>query len=312
MKIHPNLPDHEYHATQRISASLLKRVHNDGPAQASAYLDGYRPISAEARDVGTWTHCAVLEPERFDAEFARAFNPDSVSTEGMIEDSTAALKQACKDRDLPVSGTKAALTDRIREADPSAQFASEAAEKAASQYGLETAGRAWIPCATYDQILAMRDAVRAHEYAGALLSAVDRTEFSIIGEDRKCRVDAMTGRMLWDLKTHRGGYSLDKTIWNTGLDIQAAWYVDMCEAAGLDVEQRFAFVFVDKREPHTVGVRVLDEEALRYGRARYEKALATWRDWCENHRTQRITHGDGVALSPAPGWVRASVSLSDF
>lgn len=315
MKLHPNLPDHEYHALPEISASLLKRVHCDGPAEASAYLQGYRPISQDVADIGTWTHLAVLEPERFASEYARAFDPESVEIpDGAIEDSGAALKEACKARDLPVSGTKPALMERIREADPDAIFAAEAHERAAQQYGMDTRGRTWIPCSQYDQVVAMRDAVRAHDAGRRLLDAMTDAELTCrIEGDRRCRIDMVVGgTVIGDLKTTRDASAFAREVWSRAYDIQGAWYVDTARACGIDAEERFPFLVVDKRAPHTVGVYWLDEEALRYGRARYRAALDTWKRWCDSHEALRASEGHGNSVVNVPGWVRHSTVISDF
>lgn len=312
--IHRDIPDHEYHAWPEISASLLKRVHLDGPAEASAYLMGHRPISQEAADLGTWTHCAVLEPNRYAAEYARAFDSSDVSTEGMIEDSSAALKEACRARGLKVSGTKAELTERIREADPTAEFASEAADVAMHRYASATAGRAWIPCAQFDQIEAMRDAIRANDHGRAILDAMTDAELSCrIEGKRKCRLDMVIGgTVAGDLKTTRDASAFDQEVWRRAYDIQGAWYVDTGRMSGLDLEERFCFLVVDKREPHTVGVRWLDAEALRYGRARYRAALDTWRRWVDEHESLRLSQGHGNVAVSVPGWVRHQTTINDF
>lgn len=69
MKIIPNLPNAEYHAHSAVSKSLLDKIARS-PLHARAYLDGTRDEPTAAMQFGTALHTAVLEPERFAAEYA--------------------------------------------------------------------------------------------------------------------------------------------------------------------------------------------------------------------------------------------------
>lgn len=69
MRIEPNLPSADYHAHPAISKSLLDKVAKS-PLHAKAYLDGAVEPPTAAMQFGTALHTAVLEPDRYAAEYA--------------------------------------------------------------------------------------------------------------------------------------------------------------------------------------------------------------------------------------------------
>ena len=66
--IDPAMPAEQYHATDAVSASLLKQIAKS-PAHAKAYLSQQQEPTA-AMLFGTAFHCAVLEYEKFTQQYA--------------------------------------------------------------------------------------------------------------------------------------------------------------------------------------------------------------------------------------------------
>ena len=76
-----SMPAAQYHATDAVSASLLKQIAKS-PAHAKAYLQQQQEPTA-AMLFGTAFHTCVLESERFDNEYA-VFEGDKRTKEGKV------------------------------------------------------------------------------------------------------------------------------------------------------------------------------------------------------------------------------------
>jgi exodeoxyribonuclease VIII len=106
-------------------------------------------------------------------------------------------------------------------------------------------------------------------------------ELSVFTEDRKCRLDCYNGKFIFDLKTciDASPHGFSKQIYNYGYHIQAAWYLDTCALAGLDVNA-FILIAIEKTAPYAVGIYQIGEESLKLGRYQYQKALEKFKE-CE-------------------------------
>lgn len=69
MKVVPYMPSAEYHSHPAVSKSLLDKIARS-PLHARAYMDGQRDEPTASMTFGTALHTAVLEPDRFAAEYA--------------------------------------------------------------------------------------------------------------------------------------------------------------------------------------------------------------------------------------------------
>ncbi len=65
-----------------------------------------------------------------------------------------------------------------------------------------------------------------------------------------------------------------RSTWRYGYHRQAAFYLDGCKAAGLDV-RRFVFLAIEKDAPHLVAAYELDAMDVELGRTAYRRDLAT-------------------------------------
>lgn len=75
-----DMPSADYHAHPAVSKSVLDKIARS-PLHCRAYLDGERTEPTPAMLLGTAVHTAILEPERFDAEYA-VFEGDRRTTAG--------------------------------------------------------------------------------------------------------------------------------------------------------------------------------------------------------------------------------------
>jgi len=144
----------------------------------------------------------------------------------------------------------------------------------AFEEGATDAGLEILTLAEYDDVLATRDAVRAHPDAARYLAA-GHAEQTITWVDRdtdlpcKARIDFITpgaGGVVVDLKTSRdiGDRSFGKTTHDLLYHMSAAHYIaGMRAITGED--WRFVFIAVESNPPHDVRVGPLSEDAIYCG-----------------------------------------------
>lgn len=165
------------------------------------------------------------------------------------------------------------------------------------------------------QVLAMRDAVLSHPFAGRLFTPGSGTpETSLVWHDdepgiwRRARLDWLrysTGSRLVvpDLKTANSANpgEFARQAANLGYHQQAAWYLDAVRALGLGGDDAvFVFVVVEKTPPYLVSVIQLDVVAMRMGRALNQQAIRIYADCTRSGIWHSYTHD--VALVSLPGW----------
>ena len=90
------------------------------------------------------------------------------------------------------------------------------------------------------------------------------------------RMDWHTGTDVWDLKTCRDASprGFRSAINTFRYYQQAAYYLNGARSAGLRAD-KFYFLAVEKQYPYPYGVYTLSDEAIAFGDARNEQALAT-------------------------------------
>ena len=156
----------------------------------------------------------------------------------------------------------------------------------------------------WDTAMLMRDAVRSHPAAAALLKRSGKVEQSITwrdpdsGVDCKGRIDLLLpgrGRqkpMIVDLKTTQdAGPKFANSVAKFGYHQQAAFYKDGM-AHGDKKNCGVCIIAVEKTPPYAVGVYVLDGEAVEQGRKNYKRVLTQWQ-----HSVQSNTY-PGYSVAP--------------
>lgn len=305
---HVECSNEEYHAGPGLSKSGLDALAISPLEYWDRYLNpDPRPHEADKDcfKVGDGTHKLILEPGTFEETYAVGFDksafPDAL-------DSGDQLKEACRSEGLMVSGTKAALVERLmNEADyPPERFMSLLAQRHEEAH----AGKLFIRPDDYRDMLSSIQAVQEHRWAGPLLRGVT-TEQSFYWTDadgvlRKCRTDAITADGQWvvDLKTtddvSEDGFG--RTIIKRRYHVQAAWYLDILSALyGSDAPRGFAFIAAQKRRPYDVAVHWVDKDLLELGRLTYERDHETYLRCLEEDYWPGADGGDFLRAK-APHW----------
>ena len=261
------MPNAEYHKRPEMSQSRLKRIAKT-PAYFKAHEDGLIKQSETASmTLGTQVHCATLEATRFWESYylQPTFENSAQSKAGKLE------------------------REDVAAANP---------------------GKEPLTAAENAQIWGMAASVRSHPAAEYLLSG-DDTEVSVFGmlEDVpcRCRPDALLevegGYIIVDLKTttdaSKDGFG--KSIANFGYDVQAAWYSDVCTAAGMNIHA-FAFVAVESSIPYLTATYMLTGEDRMSGREQYKDLLQTYKQCVETGIWPG--YSDAVEIIELPGWYK--------
>ena len=211
VEIVEGLPAHTYHARTALSSTRLRKAAK-GRAHYEAQ-DNRKPTAPMM--LGTAT--SALLTGTWDEEIAQR-------PEGLIEDSAAALKAECSARDLAVSGTKAALADRLREAGALLACDWQPPE-----------GLLVLPPALEERAYHLASVAQSNPYALAVIND-SRGEVSGFWQQDgigpcKARADLLHPRAgIWDLKVTGDsswfdcGEGLARLIRNRGWHQQIAWY----------------------------------------------------------------------------------------
>jgi len=218
----------EYHAdTSAISASGLKLFARSPAHYYAAYLDPQRPERqpTAAMKLGTATHCAILEPERFNAEYV-------AMPEG-IDRRTTAGKQAYAD--LLASGAEVLAAD-------------------------DMASVMNMACSFRDNDISRALFDRSHSVEQSIYATINgvsckcRPDF--ITADRLLVMDVKTTK---DASPEAFG----KSAWNLGYHVQAAFYRRVIGAA-TGTTPDFIFGCVESESPHLVAYYSVPQYLLDY------------------------------------------------
>jgi hypothetical protein len=96
----------------------------------------------------------------------------------------------------------------------------------------------------------------------------------------KCRMDGFIKEdgHVFDIKTtSEDATAFPYNVAKYGYDVSASFYVDILLEAELDVK-RFSFIVIEKNPPYGIRIYDMTEEFIVYGRAKYEGALAKYKE----------------------------------
>jgi len=229
----PNLPAEVYHAHEAMSASGAKKILR---SPAHYRLMRTKPAEpTEAMQFGTVVHCGVLEPDRLSSTVCIA---------------------------------------------PEINRRTNAGKAEYAAFCAENAGRIVMTREDYDRAMRCVDAVRAHPAAAKLLVGAE-VEGSLFWRDARYDVPC---KVRYDLRNHGGLADLKttddaspetfaRTIANYLYHVQAAHYVGGAEHVLNESPRFFAFIAVEKEEPHAVACYVLPGNAILAGAHLMNKAL---------------------------------------
>lgn len=266
------LSNEDYHADEGISCSGLKLIDRSPSHYKNKPTEETKP-----QFIGTATHAACLESERFAETYVRL--PDEYKTMGS-------------------AGVKAYKEE------------------------LEDRGQALLRRDDFDNILGMRDSLHAHPEASRLLTGA-QFETScyaidpVTGELCRVRTDIVSqSGWVCDLKKCQDArpFAVAKAIATYDYHLQAPFYKDVLTWASPDNPPKgFAFIFVEEKPPHAVGVYVLNDEPTEFsditdedrGRSEYRRLLNIY------HECRKAGHWPAYDTEPQyielPQWKRFEI-----
>lgn len=281
------VPNDVYHAANGISSTMVKDARVSLMYFHSRHIDKtISRESTEALSFGSLVHTLILEPEKFDDEFAifpgipaGAFtNTDTLKA--FIREYNADKPKA---EQLKLTGKKEELQESIRAVNPDAIFADEYEQ----QWRESMAGKTILTSEQLTLAKNIQQAIFNNSDASDLLNNPGRqSEVSYFGIDEdtglniRVRPDielrTANENTCADLKTISIGNvrqdrikeRLHREIIDRDYHLSAAMY---CDVAGLD---SFSWIFVNK-EPgyHWVAVVEAPELLLELGRKEYRRVL---------------------------------------
>lgn len=125
------------------------------------------------------------------------------------------------------------------------------------------------------------------------------------------------GRCLADLKTTRSASprAFARQIFSMGWHFQAAWYLDLWNAATGEARNEWRFVLSENTPPYQPGRRLLSEEYLNLGRQQYKVGLALYCQCLAKNTWPSYDDGDGTMdgwtiSEPEPWMIMAQTDYS--
>lgn len=233
--IYEGISNADYHASEGVSNSTLKLVVEKTPAHAASPK---KWESTRAQEIGTAIHCAILEPDRFDAEYRIVECDDRRS---------ALYKAACKGYSPEQVLTKAEA-DNVKGMRKSA-YANGAARKA-----LTLPGRNELSVYAKDPVTGIMVKCR-----------FDKKPDEPFGLDVKKTQDARLDHC-------------ERALTNYLYHMQAAFYIDVWGWAAGEKLDAFKLLWIEEKAPHACKLRRVNEVALEEGRRLYRTALNIYAD----------------------------------
>ena len=318
MKVYLNneLSNKEYHDdTEHINGSGLWNILDRCPA-AWRYKDEDNEQS-KALIFGTGSHTALLEPERFDAEYARMpvvddFPKDKDGKPTVLV-TTADMNSWAKERGIKgLSGKSKAEVIKIIKAtgEPVKIYdvIREEAEKAA-------AGKQMLEGSDYDAIQQMRAVIHANSYYSSLLSGA-YAEVSILGElngeKAKVRFDCLTkGGDIIDYKTAVSAKPDEffRHAARLGYFMKMAMQHDMFVAAYGYAPRSVNLLVQEKKSPFIPALIRLTEEQLRIGRIQLNGAMEIYKACKKANSWPGYSMGNPVIEMETPEWFKKQFNL---
>lgn len=154
------------------------------------------------------------------------------------------------------------------------------------------------------------DSVRNHKCGLKIFDDID-TEVSLFavheetGLMRKGRMDVIPrGRdFIADIKTAQDASEREfsRAIWALGYHMQAAYYIDLARANGIDA-QHFIFCAVEKEPPYACAFYQIQNEDVQRGRDEYERLL---RRFAECHESGKWpAYSQELQFIGLPAWAK--------
>lgn len=312
MKVYLNneLSNEQYHAdTEHINGSGLWNLYDRCPA-AWRYKDE-EDEQSKALVFGTGSHTALLEPERFDAEYARMPTKEDFGAELLV--TVSDMNSWAKDRGIKgLSGkTKAEVIKIIRSTGEPVRIYDE--ERLFAE--LNAKGRILLEGNDYDAIMQMRAVIHANSYYSSLLSGA-YSEVSILGEllgeSSKVRFDCLTrGGDIIDYKTAVSAKPDEffRHAARLGYFMKMAMQHDMFVEAYGHAPRSVNLLVQEKKSPFIPALIRLTDEQLRIGRIQLRSAMEIYKACKKANSWPGYSMGNPVIEMETPEWFKKQFNL---
>lgn len=241
--IYKNLSNNDYHGDKSsLSRSSIKDFHRNPRYYWSMHLNDARPERTQTREmiIGSAFHTLVLEPEKFNSEYA--VEPPKVLLKDVGRELYDEYKKHCEE--------------------------------------LEDSSLIVLSLDEYNNLNSMKEAVNKSNIVMELLTGGEiETSFFWEDEDSgmtiKARPDVLHSNMIVDLKTINDAsfYSFQRSMVDGWYHVQGAMVRDAVRQLK-DVEiNRVINVCVEKKYPYCIGVYIIDEAAIDHGEELYKGVL---------------------------------------
>lgn len=318
MKVYLNneLSNEQYHAdTKHINGSGLWNILDRCPA-AWRYKDE-EDEQSKAIVFGTGSHTALLEPERFEAEYARMpivedFPKDKDGNRTVLV-TASDMNSWAKERGIKgLSGkTKAEVIKIIRSTGEPVRIYDE--ERLFAE--LNAKGRILLEGDDYDAIMQMRAVIHANSYYSSLLSGA-YSEVSILGqllgEPSKVRFDCLTrGGDIIDYKTAVSAKPDEffRHAARLGYFMKMAMQHDMFVAAYGHAPRSVNLLVQEKKAPFIPALIRLTEEQLHIGRIQLNGAMEIYKACKKANSWPGYSMGNPVIEMETPEWFKKQFNL---
>lgn len=253
--IYPDIPNNEYHASYGISKSGLDNI--DRSPKHYQWRKNNPQEQTDAMLIGSALHTLVLEPEKFNVEYAIALNVDRRTKEGKAEYATFIADNAGKEF---ISQKDYDNCAKMKEA----VYSHPAAQK------LLTGGKAEQSFFWIDQ------------------------NFRVLC---KCRPDYLKDMgdyyIAVDIKTTDNASPKEwfKSAYKYRYHVQSAFYIDGIESVTNKPVKSFAFIVVEKTAPYGVAVYNSSVSFINEGRMDYLHNLKTYY-FCKENEKEKAKNGE--------------------
>lgn len=241
-----HISNERYHASEGLSRSRLWTFKQLPYKYWYEYLSGeyQRPKESKAFFLGSMVHTMVLEPDLFKDEYHVMPKINRTTKQGK---SDYALELEKAQGKILVNSEDLEIADCMRQA------------ICANETVLDIMYQAKI-----EQSIFWRD-----ERTGLMC---------------KARPDAWNHPIMADLKTTEdAGYrGFQMSAFKDGYFLQAAMMYEAAKSLGMPFE-KFVFFCVEKKPPYSVGLYMLDDEALQFGLDLFHKLLADFAECLETN-----------------------------
>lgn len=312
MKVYFNneLSNSDYHAdTGHINGSGLWNIYDRCPA-AWRYKDE-EDEQSKALVFGTGSHTALLEPERFEAEYARMPTKEDFGENLLV--TVSDMNSWAKERGIKgLSGkTKAEVIKIIRSTGESVRIYDE--ERLFAE--LNAKGRVLLEGDDYDSIMQMRAVIHANSYYSSLLAGA-YAEVSILGElngePSKVRFDCLTkGGDIIDYKTTVSAKPDEffRHAARLGYFMKMAMQHDMFVEAYGHAPRSVNLLVQEKKSPFIPALIRLTDEQLRIGRIQLRSAMEIYKACKKANSWPGYSMGNPVIEMETPEWFKKQFNL---